>query len=341
MHTEALEPIEWHSERAYWRRYTPSFDLPMQNIPLAKILDRLLSCHKWSQNRYIRKLRANGAVIQRWKKSDGKWKTKSIPPRKLTLRSEREETLNALARAMLYRADYDPSAPYLFEVKASIESLADMIGQLHTYEPGYDGEFGQYKHGRKSCDPVHGALDDLEAADLILVVREFDSKSGTYKASRIFFKPKFFIGLGLTLDETRKIISRSRKWQEKMGLTLSAKQKRQIELLRQSESERVASLKLPSLKNLLARIRREFTGDNKHTKRVMDAERRLKEAERSIIRNRKTPKITEVELRIRQLKALLPPSYAYEAQKIIKDKHGITFGEKFDQLLLEILESRT
>ncbi|MBS0044652.1 hypothetical protein KFE26_20495 [Shewanella sp. M16] len=331
----------WQAERNTWRRYKPCFDLPMPNIALAKSLDRLLSRHNWSQNRYIRKLRACGATIKRWKTADGSWKTRTIPPRKASIRAEREETLDALARAMIYRADYDPDAPYLFEVKASIECLAEMIGQLHTYEPGYDGDNGQYKHGRKSCDPVHGALDDLEAADMILVVREFDRESGTYKSSRIFFKPKFFIGLGLTLDETRKMISRARKWQVKNGLAKSLKEKRQSEVLRQAESDRIATLKLPSVRNLLARIKREFTGDNKHTKRVMDAEQRLKEAERKIVQQRKTPKMSDVELRLRQLKTALPPIYVYEATKIIREKHGVTFGEQFDLLLLEILETRT
>lgn len=329
----------WRGDREQWRRYTPSFEQPVPDIPIAKALDRLLAKHCWSRNRFMRKLRQEGATIKRWKLADGSWKTKTVAPRRLSIRTEREQTLDALTRAMLYCADYDPSAPYLFEVKASIERLAELIGQLHEYEPGYDGEDGQYRHGRKSCDPVHGALDDMEAAELILVVREFDTQSGTYKAARIFFMPKLFISLGLTLKETRAMLHRHLKWQEKKGLTPSVKEKRKKELLRLATSERVATLNRPSLRNLLARIRREFTGDNKHTKQVMESEKRLKEAEAKLFSKKK--ELPESERRVRELKMQLAPIVVWKAETSIKQKHAQISTEEFNQLLIEILESHT
>ncbi|HCG6617766.1 TPA: hypothetical protein NJ225_004359 [Vibrio parahaemolyticus] len=331
----------WQDDRSGWRRYTPKFDIPMANHPIAKRLDALLSGHNWNRNRFMRKLRKDGATLKRRKLSDGTWKTKHIAPRRTSIRLEREQTLDALVRAMIYRADYCPDSNYLFEVKASVEELAKMIGQLHEYEPGYDGQGGQYRHGRKSCDPVHGAIDDMEAAEMIVVVREFDKESKTNKAKRIFFRPNFFKGFGLSMEDTRSMLSMARKWQEKTGLLKTAKQKRQAELLRQAESDRIASLDRPSLRNLLARIKREFTGENKHTKRVMDANHRLKEAEKRASEQREQSQRSDTEKRLIQLQGQLPPVYVYQAKNQIKAEHGLTNGPEFDALLLAILETRT
>lgn len=322
------------------RRYKPAFDVPMPNHPVARRLNALLDAHDWNRNRFIVRLRKNGAELKRRKNKDGTWKTKKIHPRRRSIRLEREQTFNALARAMIYRASFDPDAPYLFEVKASVEELAKMIGQLHTYAPGYDGENGQYRHGRNSCDPVHGALEDFEAADLVVVVRKFDKDSGTYKAHRIFFKPNFFRGFGLTMDDTKEMLSASRKWQEKHGLLASAKQKRQAELLRLTESDRIANIDRPSLKNLLARLKREFTGENKHTKQVLDSHYRLKKAEIQL-KEKSVDARKDVETRLHVLMGQLPPSVRYRCQDKIKQEHGISSGEEFDKLLLAMLETYT
>lgn len=327
----------WQEDRSGWRRYTPKFDIPMPNHPIARRLDALLSGHNWNLNRFMRKLRKDGATLKRRKLADGSWKTKHIAPRRASIRLEREQTLDALVRAMIYRANYDPDAPYLFEVKASMEELAKMIGQLHQYEPGYDGNNGQYRHGRKACDPVHAAADDLEAAEMIVVVREFDQETKTNKAKRIFLRPNFFKGFGLTMDDTRSMLSMAKRWQERNGLIKTAKQKRQDELLRQTESDRIASLDRPSLRNLLARIRREFTGENKHTKSVMAAHQRLKEAEKRATKSTRS----ESESRLITLQAQLPPSVVIRAKWAIRDKHGLSAGPEFDALLLESLELLT
>ncbi|MCG6410515.1 hypothetical protein K6U17_14935 [Vibrio fluvialis] len=322
------------------RRYTPKFELPMVGHPIARRLDALLSGHVWSKNRFIRKLRKEGGEIKRRKLSDGTWKTKTIPPRRLSIRLEREQTLDALTRAMIYRADYDPDAPYLFEVKASVEELAGMIGQLHEYAPAYDGEAGQYRHGRKACDPVHAAIDDFEAADMLVVVREFDAENKTYKAKRLFFKPNFFKGFGLSMDDTRKMLAASRKWQEKHGQLKSAKQKRRDEFVRLAESDRVASLDRHSLRNMLARFKREFTGANKHTKREMDAHHRLKQAVKKATAEERDDR-SETEIKLRKVMQQIPPSSVYIAKQKIKQEHNLTSGPEFDNLLLAMLETYT
>jgi len=322
------------------RRYIPKFELPMVGHPIARRLDALLSGHVWSKNRFIRKLRKEGGEIKRRKLSDGTWKTKTIPPRRLSIRLEREQTLDALTRAMIYRADYDPDAPYLFEVKASVEELAGMIGQLHEYAPAYDGEAGQYRHGRKACDPVHAAIDDFEAADMLVVVREFDAENKTYKAKRLFFKPNFFKGFGLSMDDTRKMLAASRKWQEKNGQLKSAKQKRRDEFVRLAESDRVASLDRHSLRNMLARFKREFTGANKHTKREMDAHHRLKQAVKKAHAEERDDR-SETEIKLRKVMQLIPPSSVHIAKQKIKQEHNLTSGPEFDNLLLAMLETYT
>ncbi len=340
------EASAWQDDRSGWRRYTPKFDIPMPNHPIARRLDALLSGHNWNRNRFMRKLRKDGATLKRRKLSDGTWKTKHIAPRRASIRLEREQTLDALVRAMIYRADYNPDAPYLFEVKASMEELAKMIGQLHEYEPGYDGQNGQYRHGRKACDPVHAAADDLEAAEMIVVVREFDQESKTNKAKRIFLRPNFFKGFGLTMDDTRSMLATARKWQEKNGLLKTAKQKRQAEILRLAESERIASLDRPSLRSLLARIKREFTGENKHTKRVMDAHHRLKQAVKTATTKAKDTR-SDTEIRIRTLVQQLPFASVYDSKNKVAQQLGLDrapesgFNAEFDRLLLAMLETYT
>ncbi|OED68887.1 hypothetical protein A165_02480 [Vibrio tasmaniensis ZS-17] len=328
------------------RRYIPKFDLPMVEHAIARRLDAILSAHNWNKNRFMHKMRVEGKVINRQKLKDGTWKTKILPPRRASIRLEREQTLDALTRAMIYRADYDPEAPFLFEVKASVEELARMIGQLHEYEPGYDGKNGKYRHGRLACDPVHGALEDMEAADLVVVVREFDKESKTNKAKRIFFKPNLFKGFGLTMEDTRKMLNSARKWQEKEGVIKSAKQKRQAEVLRQSESDRIASLDRPSLRNLLGRLKREFTGANKQTKQVMDAEHRLKEAVEKTSKPKDDRSPTEIKLRQIAI-SQLPPYQIRAAKMKVKDELNLASvpdlgtNKQFDELLLAMLETYT
>ncbi|OCH60908.1 hypothetical protein A6D98_09925 [Aliivibrio fischeri] len=325
------------------RRYTPSFELPMVNHAIARRLDAVLSAHNWNKNRFMRKMRIEGKVINRQKLKDGTWKTKTLPPRRASIRIEREQTLDALTRAMIYRADYDPDAPFLFEVKSSVEELARMIGQLHEYAPGYDGENGKYRHGRLACDPVHGAIEDMEAADLIVVVREFDSESKTNKAKRIFFKPNLFKSFGLTMEDTRKMLSAARKWQEKHGLLHSAKKKRQAEVLRQCESDRIATLDRHSLRNLLGRLKREFTGANKHTKQVMDTHHRIKEAVKKVSSTKDDRSTTDIELR--NIAMQLPPIQVMTAKNKVKEELGLTrapdvgVNAQFDSLLLATLKT--
>ena len=338
-----VPPVDTLENKSGSRRYTPAFDLPMPNHAIARRLEAVLSAHDWNKNRFMRKMRIEGKVINRLKLKDGTWKTKTLPPRRASIRLEREQTLDALTRAMIYRADYDPDAPFLFEVKASVEELARMIGQLHEYAPGYDGLSGNYRHGRLACDPVHGALEDMEAADLVVVVREFDQETKTNKAKRIFFKPNLFKGFGLTMEDTKKMLSAAKRWQEKQGLVNTAKKKRQAEVMRQCESGRIASLDRPSLRNLLGRLKREFTGANKHTKQVMDTHHRIKEAAKKAFKPK--DERTSIDVELRSIGMQLPPIQVHVAKNKVKEKLGLNrapdagLNSQFDELLLAMLKT--
>lgn len=322
------------------RRYKPEFNLGMVNHPIAKRLDAILKVHSWSKNRYMAKLRLAGATLIRKKNTNVPDLVKVIPPRRTAIRSEREETLDAVTRAMIYRADYDPDAPYLFEVKASVPELAEMIGQIHHYKPGYDGNNGQYRHGRVAYDPVLAALEDMAAANLILLVHEFDNKAKQHKAMRIFFRPELFKSFGLTMKDTKALIARSRAWMQKKGLLANAKKQRAAEVIRQTASDRIAGLDRPSLKNLLARLRREFTGANKQTEQVMDSHRRLKQAIKDKARQ---PQCSDVETEYIKLCSHLPPIYVFQAKKVIKDNHpqAQVQSEEYLTLLIEVLRGYT
>lgn len=328
------------------RRYTPAFTESMVSHPTAKRLNAALEKHDWSRNRYIARLRQDGAELKRVKFDKELNKkvstTKIIAPRRQTIRIERDQTFTELTKAMIYRADYDPDAPFLFEVNASVEELARLIGQLHEYEPGYDGEHGQYRCGRNACDPVHAAIDDWEAANMLIVVREFDKKAGTYKASRIFFRPEFFKSLGFTMEDTKAMIRTARKWQQKKGLVKTAKQKRQAELIRKTKHERLAQLNSYGLKNLLTRFKREFTGDDKHTEEVQKAHNEIKSqiAARKKIKEEQ-PNRTESETALMRAKATLPSFIIYEAEKKVTTEFGIHKHEpEFDEKLLIILKNK-
>lgn len=328
------------------RRYIPEFTEAMVSHPTARRLNAALEQHDWSRNRYIAKLRQEGAELKRSKFDKDLNKkvsiTKIIAPRRKTIRIERDQTFTELTKAMIYRADYDPDAPFLFEVNASVEELARLIGQLHEYEPGYDGEHGQYRCGRKACDPVHAAIDDWEAAKMLIVVREFDKKAGTYKASRIFFRPEFFKSLGFTMEDTKAMIRTARKWQQKKGLVNKAKQKRQAELLRKTKHERLAQLNSYGLKNLLTRFKREFTGDDKHTESVQKAHNEIKSeiAARKKIKQEQ-PQRTATETELMRIKSTLPFFMLAEAEKQVTTEFGINKPEpQFDEKLLIILKNK-
>ena len=214
------------------RHYLPVFKGKLPAIAAVRRFSAALSRHDWNRNPHIYNLRCERN-------------------QRVSVRSERRETWYALALAMIANADYNPDSEALFEVMCPVETLAAQCGQLH-----------QYENGRKSYDPVLHALHDWEAANLIIIHRDFDREAKQYKAMRIWLRPEFFAGLGFGLAALRDIVTRFRRWMERKGLREEYQKRYARHVLRLSRSN-VASLdNRHTLKNLLKKLRRLVTGDD-------------------------------------------------------------------------------
>lgn len=214
------------------RHYLPVFKGKLPAIAAVRRFSAALSRHDWNRNPHIYNLRCERN-------------------QRVSVRSERRETWYALALAMIANADYNPDSEALFEVMCPVETLAAQCGQLH-----------QYENGRKSYDPVLHALHDWEAANLIIIHRDFDREAKQYKAMRIWLRPEFFAGLGFDLAALRDIVTRFRRWMERKGLRDEYQKRYARHVLRLSRSN-VASLdNRHALKNLLKKLRRLVTGDD-------------------------------------------------------------------------------
>lgn len=219
------------------RHYVPVFQGKLPAIAAVRRFSAALSRHDWNRNPHIYNLRCERN-------------------QRVSVRSERRETWYALALAMIANADYNPDSEALFEVMCPVETLAAQCGQLH-----------QYENGRKSYDPVLHALHDWEAANLIIIHRDFDREAKQYKAMRIWLRPEFFAGLGFDLAALRDIVTRFRRWMERKGLREEYQQRYARHVLRLSRSN-VASLdNRHALKNLLKKLRRLVTGDDEALER--------------------------------------------------------------------------
>ncbi|MGJ7244626.1 hypothetical protein ABMZ73_18860 [Morganella morganii] len=230
------------------RHYVPVFQGKLPAIAAVRRFSAALSRHDWNRNPHIYNLRCERN-------------------QRVSVRSERRETWYALALAMIANADYNPDSEALFEVMCPVETLAAQCGQLHRYE-----------NGRKSYDPVLHALHDWEAAELIIIHRDFDREAKQYKAMRIWLRPEFFAGLGFGLTALRDIVTRFRRWMERKGLREEYQKRYARHVLRLSRSN-VASLdNRHALKNLLKKLRRLVTGDDEALEREKEhLEKALKE----------------------------------------------------------------
>lgn len=238
--TDTLKPHNTMTNQKIHRHYVPVFKGKLPAIAAVRRFSAALARHDWNRNPHIYQLRC--ARNQR-----------------VSVRSERRETYNTLALAMIANADYNPDSDALFEVMCPVEILAAQCGQLHRYE-----------NGRKSYDPVLHALHDWEAANLIIIHRDFDREAKQYKAMRIWLRPEFFAGLGFDLASLRDIVTRFRRWMERRGLREEYQKRHARHVLRLSRSN-VASLdNCHALKNLLKKLRRLVTGDDE----ALDREKR-------------------------------------------------------------------
>lgn len=209
------------------RHHLPAFCGHIPNMPAAKKFAAALAQHDWNRNPAIFDLRCERN-------------------QRISVRSERRQTYDALALAMVAHCDYNPDNEYLFEVMCSVEELARLTGQLHRCDSG-----------RKTYDPVRLAFLDWEAAKLIVIHREFDSYSKQHKAMRIWVRPAFFETLGFNRAELRDIVTKFRRWMERHGQRETQRQRYQQHLLRIARSNVASMDNAHSLKKLLRKIKRE------------------------------------------------------------------------------------
>lgn len=171
------------------------------------------------------------------------------------IRSERRESLKALCAVMLTYVDMSPARPYLFEVRASIEELADKSHLTYMYWDNVKG-----KH-RLRYDIALNTLKMLEEAELVTVVREYDRVGRQHKPSRIFLNVEFFLMLGVTEKELRKILLDFHKNQYvKNNLNQSfISYKKHLDRL---EQKNVANLENHhALRNMLIKRRKDLLGE--------------------------------------------------------------------------------
>lgn len=226
-----LSPIACSAGKIH-RRYAPKFSGQLPKLVPVRRFAAALKRHDWNRNPHIYQLRYSRK-------------------QRISVRSERRETFDALALAMIAYADYNPESDALFEVMCSVEKLAGLCGQLHRYDSG-----------RKSYDPILHALRDWEQADLIVIDRDFDVEAKQYKAMRIWIRPEFFHGLGFSKTELREVVARFSRWMEKAGLKESYQKRYAQHVLRLAKAN-VASLdNKHKLRNLLNRLKTLVVGED-------------------------------------------------------------------------------
>ena len=218
------------------RHCVPKFLGQLPKLVPVRRFAAALERHDWNRNPHIYQLRYSRK-------------------QRISVRSERRETFDALAMAMIAYADYNPESDALFEVMCSVEKLAELCGQLYRYDSG-----------RKSYDPILHALRDWEQANLIIIDRDFDVEAKQYKAMRIWIRPEFFHGLGFSKQELRDVVVSFRRWMEKRGLKESYQKRYAQHVLRLARAN-VASLDdKHTLRNLLNKLKRLVIGEDESLK---------------------------------------------------------------------------
>lgn len=291
------------------RHYTPVFKGKLPDIVAIRRFSAALALHDWNRNPYIY-----------WMRSGRN--------QRVSIRSERRETYSVLALVMIANADYNPDSEALFEVMCSVETLAAQCGQLHHYD-----------NGRKSYDPVLNALNDWEAANLIIIHRAFDHETKQYKAMRIWLRPEFFAGLGFDLMALRKIVTSFRRWMESKGLREESKKRYARHVLRLSRSN-VASLdNCHALKNMLKKLRRIVIGNDE----ALDREKRhlekaLKQKKAQLLATRSANDTDKEAWRLyERWKQINPVAVVWELEQRIKMQYPTLRGELLYQCYLDNL----
>ncbi len=313
--TSSREKAECH------RWHVPSYEKPLVNIPIMNQMKGKLLSFDWHKCPPMAALRANGGKVLIKYNKEGEKVFRFLPARRKSIRTEREETLRFLTLAIMNNVEYSYGATYLHECMLSIQELAQAIGQLHKYEKDYTKD-GKYRHGRVSYDPVLGAIDDLEAAGLILVVREFDHDSKQYKASRIFLTPLMFQSLGMTGKDTKKLMDAHKKYNHKHS---KPKFRRSRPL-----TSKMANINSKGLISQLNYHRRWFNGELE----AETLEEKYKAQLEQLPGNNELSEAKKITLKWNHILSTLPLVQYYGAEESIKKEHPeLTQIEVYQRLI--------
>lgn len=171
------------------------------------------------------------------------------------IRRERREVLSVLLLVLIVYCDFSPASEYLFEVRANVEHIANMCNQAYV---------SRDKNGKNRVryDTVLNAIQMLEDAELITVLREYDRLGQKHKPMRIFLNVEFFLMFNITEKELRKILVDFHKYQfvnNRVNQTFE-RYKKHLDKL---ENKGVAGIKQHhSLKNLLIKRRKDLLGEH-------------------------------------------------------------------------------
>lgn len=291
------------------RHYEPKFIGALPKLVPVRRFAAALKQHNWNRNPHIYQLRCERN-------------------QRISVRSERRETFSALAMAMIAHADYNPESESIFEVMCSVETLAASCSQLH-----------QYESGRKSYDPILHALRDWEAANLIIVHREFDVDAKQQKAMRIWIRPEFFHGLGFSLKALREISVSFRRWMEKKGLRESYRAKYAKHVMRLARSN-VASLENKhALKKLLLKIKRLVVGDDEMLRQEQQHLTKALSEKKALAQAAQAPETPERAAwrRYTQWKSQQPVAVVLAFEQRMKQQYPTVFGDERYVLYLQHL----
>lgn len=263
MDNSALNTVPNCSIGKIHRHYTPKYLGQLPKLVPVRRFAAALKRHDWNRNPHIYQLRYSRK-------------------QRISVRSERRETFDALAMAMIAYADYNPESDALFEVMCSVEKLAELCGQLYRYDSG-----------RKSYDPILHALRDWEQANLIVIDRDFDVEAKQYKAMRIWIRPEFFHGLGFSKLELRDVVTRFSRWMEKKGLKASYQKRYAQHVLRLARAN-VASLDdKHTLRKLLNKLKTLVIGEDDALKQEKKHLAKALKEKKALAQSTRTPESPE------------------------------------------------
>ncbi|TNH04060.1 replication protein [Testudinibacter sp. TR-2022] len=203
---------------------------------------------------YTQKLLLNRAYKHDFNRNQFLIALRKAKQQRLKIRSDRREVLAVLIPVLINFCDLSLNRTYLWEIKTDLATIAKECGQCYRYIDKNDNV-------RERYDTVNNAIKMLEDAELITVLREMDKTVGKQKAMRIWLNAEFFIMLGFTETQLRKIMLRYHKYQfinNKLD-SLDEYHKQHIARL---EASNVASMHNKyKLHTKLSNIRRRFLGD--------------------------------------------------------------------------------